>query len=94
MAAVATVIAFLAIAGAVVSWIAGAIFHARAAAEARPSLASLAGAALWPFAATQRAHASAADAARLNKALVAVIACVMVAVAATSAATNLHRLTK
>ena len=55
MAAAATVIAFLAIAGAVASWIAGATFHYRAGAAAGArGLPALAGAAFWPFAGAQR----------------------------------------
>ena len=87
---VSTILVYLALVGAAVSWIAGAVFFARpragAGAAARSSLAA------------SRSAASAAPAAsrprNVNKALVAFIACLLVGVAAFSASTNLHRFAK
>ena len=45
----------------------------------------------WPFATSRIQGAAAEHAARVNKALVAFIACLMIAAAAWSAAANLHR---
>jgi hypothetical protein len=106
MALFASIVACLAFAGALASWIAGAWFYARtlralAAERGQTRLAWLAIAA-WPFALGRLKGAPAADAAsvnvahaaNVNKALVAFIACLMVAVAATSVATNLARVSR
>lgn len=91
MATVATMVALLAGAGAIASWVAGAICYARA----RDALGGAApwskwlGALVWPFA---NAKVKAAAGTSLNKALIALFACLMVGVAATSVATNLHRI--
>jgi hypothetical protein len=93
---IAYVVMVLAIAGAVVSWIVGAIYFVRTLAalgrEDRGTrwLAIVA----WPFA-ISRLKGDAADYAIIvNKALVAFIACIMAVVAATAVATNLARLAK
>jgi hypothetical protein len=93
---IAYVVMVLAIAGAVVSWIVGAIYFVRTLAalgrEDRGTrwLAIVA----WPFA-IGRLKGDAADYAIIvNKALVAFIACIMAVVAATAVATNLARLAK
>jgi hypothetical protein len=98
MVSLAWTIAFLALAGALASWIAGAWFFARtlralADDRERPRLPWLAVAA-WPFAVGRLKGAAAAHAAKVNKALVAFLACLMVAVAATSVATNLARVSR
>src|SRR5712692_2611858 len=98
MATMATVLVVIALIGALTSWIVGAIFYAR-------TLATLAneGASTrlrWlvvlarPFAVTRLQGAATEHAAKVNKSLVAFIACLMVAAAATSAATNLYRFAK
>jgi hypothetical protein len=83
----ATVITWLALAGALASFIAGAAISARSV-DGGPArwLAVL----VWPLAIARFARAH-AQAARLSKALVAFIACLMIAAAAWSAAANLHR---
>jgi hypothetical protein len=48
----------------------------------------------WPFALGRLKGAAAAHASKVNKALVAFLACLMVAVAATSVATNLARVSR
>jgi hypothetical protein len=106
MALFASIVAYLAFMGAIASWIVGAWFYARtlralAADQSRTRLAWLAIAA-WPFAlgrlkgapAADAANVNAAHAAKVNKALVAFLACLMLAVAATSVATNLARVSR
>jgi hypothetical protein len=98
MAQLASIVAVLAAAGAIASWIAGAWFYARtlrtlAAGGERPGTTWLAVAA-WPFAMSRLRGAAAANAANVNKALVAVLACLTVAAAATSVATNLARVSR
>jgi len=90
-----TVLVYLAFAGALASWIAGAVFYARTLrtiGNDRGSdwLAVIA----WPFATARIKSAGAEPAARVNKALVAVIACLMIAFAAFSVSANLHRVAK
>jgi hypothetical protein len=90
MASTATIIAILAAAGALASWVAGGVFYARALRERgeRTWLRAI----VWPFA-IARVRGS-AGAAQVNKALVAFLACAMIGAAATSVATNLHRMSK
>jgi hypothetical protein len=97
MAQLAIIIIVLALAGAVASWIAGAMAYVRTLrsisgteASRRQWLAVV----VWPFARGRLKGATADHTGPVNKALVAFIACVMVAVAATSAATNLSRLSR
>ena len=86
MPSFATILAYLAFAGAIASWIAGAVFCARAGS---PWLAIV-----WPVALGRIRRAGGAPAAQVNKALVAFIACMLVGVAAFSASANLHRFAK
>ena len=86
MPSFATILAYAAFAGAIASWIAGAVFCARAGS---PWLAVV-----WPFAIGRIRRAGGEPAALINKALVAFIACMLVGVAAFSASTNLHRFAK
>jgi hypothetical protein len=91
MSYVATALAVLALAAALASWIAGAVFYVRTlAAIDDPGTRWLAVVA-WPFATSRIKGAASEHAARVNKALVAFIACLMIAAAAWSAAANLHR---
>ena len=106
MALFASIVAYLAFMGAIASWIVGAWLYARtlrtvAAEHGQTRLAWLAVVA-WPFAlgrlkgapAADAANVNAAHAAKVNKALVAFLACLMLAVAATSVATNLARVSR
>ena len=86
MAAVSTILVYLALIGAAVSFIAGAVYAARAGAGALSIV--------WPFAIGRIRRAGGEPAAQVNKALVAFIACILVGVAAFSASTNLHRFAK
>ncbi len=98
MALLATILGILALAGAVASWVIGAWFYARARRSAAAGGAGASGRGLvvalatWPFA--RGALAVAADRDNINKALVAFFACLMLAVAATSVATNLARVSR
>jgi hypothetical protein len=86
MAAVSTILVYLALIGAVVSFVAGGIYAARAGAGALSVV--------WPFAVGRIRRAGGEPAALVNKALVALIACLLVGAAAFSAAANLHRFAK
>ena len=102
MAQLAFIVLYLALVGALASWIAGAWFYMRTlralAAEGAPTrltwhamvVATLA----WPFALARLKGAAAGQAAHVNKALVAFLACSTLAVAATSVATNLARVSR
>jgi hypothetical protein len=87
MSILAVIAAVLTIAGAVAAWIAGAVIYR----QASPSLLR---AAVWPFLSRQVPGAPADHAIKLNKALVALFTCLTLAVAATSLATNLSRLSR
>jgi len=87
MQSVSTALFYLAVAGAVASFLAGAVLCARAG-------ASLIGIIAWPFAIGRIRAAGGEPAARVNKALVAFIACLLVAFAAFSASVNLYRFAK
>ena len=86
MAAVSTILVYLALIGAAASFIAGAVYAARAGAGALSIV--------WPFAIGRIRRAGGEPARQVNKALVAFIACILVGVAAFSASTNLHRFAK
>jgi hypothetical protein len=85
---------YLALAGALASWILGAVYYLR-------TLREVAGAdrrltwllvVAWPFALSRLSGTAAENAAKVNKALVAFFACLLVAMAMTAVATNLQRL--
>jgi hypothetical protein len=86
MAAVSTILVYLAAIGAIASFIAGAVYSARAGVGALSIV--------WPFAIGRIRRAGGEPAAQVNKALVAFIACMLVGLAAFSASANLHRFAK
>ena len=86
MAAISTLLVYLAFAGAIASFVAGAVYSARAGAGWL--------AIAWPFAIGRIRAAGGEPAAQVNKALVAFIACMLVGAAAFSASANLHRFAK
>jgi len=86
MATVATILVYLAVIGAIASFIAGAVYAARAGAGAL--------AIVWPLAIGRIRRAGGEPAGLVNKALVALITCLLVGVTAFSAAANLHRFAK
>jgi len=86
MQTISTILVYLAAIGAAASFVAGAIYAARAGAGML--------AIVWPFAIGRIRRAGGEPAAQVNKALVAFIACLLVGAAAFSASTNLHRFAK
>jgi hypothetical protein len=95
MQATSTILAYLAVAGAIASWIAGAVFYARTLrALGRDTSIGWLAVLVWPFAISRIRGAAAERAAQVNKALVAFMTCVLIGVAAFSASTNLHRFAK
>lgn len=97
MSAVATSVAVLALVGAAVSWTVGVIYYLR-------TLQSISGpdagwlkwyaVVAWPFVLKRLSGGAAENAMKVNKALVAFIACSMIAIAAISVATNLSRISR
>jgi hypothetical protein len=96
MSSVAFAVVYLAIAGAAVSWIVGAIYYVRTLTELDREDRSLRWLAVfgWLFAVGRLKGAAAGHAAIVNKALVAFMACILVLAAATAIATNLARIAK
>jgi len=98
MAQVAYIVAGLAVAGAIASWIVGAACYVRTlravARTPEPRGLVLRAAIAWPFAVGRLQGQAAVHAAAVNKALVAFFACLMVAVSAISVATNLARVSR
>ena len=98
MAQIAYIIAGCAVAGALASWIVGAVYSVRTlhAISASPAQRPLLLRALvaWPFAARHLQGEAADHAGTVNKALVAFIACLIVAISAVSVATNLARVSR
>ena len=102
MALFAVIVVFIALAGAFASWIAGGWFYARTlrAQSAEPGRrllatpARIAAVVAWPFALGRLRGLPTKYVAPVNKALVAFLACLMVAAAATSVATNLARVSR
>ena len=97
MGSVAIAVLVLALAGALASWIVGAIYYARSLRTLEraggPAFAWLA-IAVWPFATKRIATASAETASVVNKALVALLVCVTLGAATISYSTNLNRIAK
>jgi len=90
-----TILADLGFAGAIASWIAGAIFCARALAAMPGNRAMLLLSPIaWPFALSRVKRAGEGPAALVNKALVAFIACMLLGTAAFAASANLSRFAK
>ncbi|MPZ36899.1 MAG: hypothetical protein GEU95_02360 [Rhizobiales bacterium] len=98
MAQAAYIVAGLAVAGAVASWIVGATFYVRTLREisGTPGQRGLVVRAIvaWPFAIGRLQGEAAVHASTVNKALVAFFACLIVAVSAVSVATNLARVSR
>ncbi|MBV9418366.1 MAG: hypothetical protein JO348_01210 [Alphaproteobacteria bacterium] len=95
MPSIATILAFLGFAGALASWIAGAVFCARALhAQGGSRMLTLLAPIVWPLALSRVRRAGEAASVQMNKALVAFIACMLVGTAAFAASANLSRFTK
>jgi len=90
-----TVLVYLAFAGALASWIVGAVFYAHTlrtlSADGSANWLAVAG---WPLALSRIKGAGGEGAALVNKSLVAFFACLMIAFAAFSVSANLHRVAK
>jgi hypothetical protein len=93
MSSVAFAVVILAVAGAVASWVAGAYFFVRTLSTLGTSEAWYT-ATFWMFARNKLKGAAAEDAAKVNKAIVAFMVCILVAVVAISVGTNLQRIAK
>ncbi|HVY58401.1 MAG TPA: hypothetical protein VHA77_11175 [Xanthobacteraceae bacterium] len=86
--------ALLAIAGAIASWIVGAVSFARTRGAAAGGAFAWVAVVAWPLFSARLPNVPPERAAEMNKALVAFIACILVAAAAWSAASNLLRISK
>jgi len=94
MGNVAVGVLVVAVAGAIASWTIGAVYYARALAAVGDDPRSPRrwfSVAMWPFATSRIAPASAGAASVVNKALVALFACVLLGAATVSYSTNLNR---
>ena len=97
MATAAYIVAGLAGAGAIACWIVGAVFYVttlRAISQTPERGLMLRAIVAWPFAVGRLQGEAAANAANVNKALVAFFACLIVAFSAISVATNLARVSR
>jgi hypothetical protein len=93
MATFAFALLYLAIACAIAAWIVGAVYFVRTLAALGEADRGTRWRAIfaWPFAVSRLNGMAGAQAAQVNKAIVAFIACVLVAAAAISVGTNLQR---
>jgi hypothetical protein len=95
MTLVAYIVAGLAIAGAVASWIAGAVFYVQTlrAISDDPQQKGMMSRAIfnWMFTVRRLQGAAAVHASNVNKALVAFLVCLIIAITAISIGTNLAR---
>jgi hypothetical protein len=97
MVQAAYIVAGLAVAGAIASWIVGAVYYVRtlrAISQTGPRGLLLRAIVAWPFTLGRLRGEAAATAATVNKALVAFFICLMVAFSAISVATNLARVSR
>jgi hypothetical protein len=95
MPSISTILAVLGFAGAIASWIAGAVLCARAlVAQGGHRGMVLLTPLAWPLAIGRVRRGGEAPAAQVNKALVAFIACMLVGLAAFAASANLSRFAK
>jgi hypothetical protein len=93
MGRIAIVVLVLALAGALASFIIGAVHYSRAVRELDGSV-NWALVAVWPFARSRLASATPETMARVNKAQIALIVCLTFAAATVSLSTNLNRVSK
>jgi hypothetical protein len=97
MATLASIVAVAALIGAAASWAYGAwsfVCTLRALSGESKSSQVLYAMVAWPFVSRQATGEAAVHATRVNKSLVAFIACVMIAATAISLSTNLSRLSR
>ncbi len=94
MSQAAYIVAGLAVAGALASWIFGAVFYIktlRAISQTEQRGLLIQAIVAWPFTLGRLRGDAAASAVNVNKALIAFFLCVMVAISAISVGTNLAR---
>jgi hypothetical protein len=94
MAQAAYIVAGLAVAGALASWIVGAVFYVktlRAISQTEQRGLLIQAIVAWPFTLRRLRGDAAASAVNVNKALIAFFVCLMIAISAISVATNLAR---
>ena len=97
MSQAAYIVAGLAIAGAIASWVVGAVFYVktlRAISQSEQRGLLLRAIVAWPFTLGRLRGEAAATAVNVNKALVAFFVCLMIAISAISVATNLARVSR
>lgn len=96
MGPVATTFLALSIAGAIASWIVGAIYFARCLAllDASAGASRWALAVAWPFSLSRLRGAAGEHAGVVNKAIIVFIVCVTLAVLTISLSTNYNRIAK
>ena len=93
---IAYAVLYLAVAGAVVSWVVGAVYFVRTLVALGREDRGLRWLAIfaWPFAVGRLRGAASAHAAVVNKALVAFMCCIVALMAATATVTNLARIAR
>jgi len=96
MEKMASLLFYVAAVGMVASYVVATIAAAQApeGATAGHRALRIVGALIWPFTGRQRAHMTPGQAALLNKAIVAFMACLLIAAAAWTASANLHRIAR
>ena len=93
----ATILIYIAAAGAAGSWVAGGVFYLRTLrALSVPGQTHLRWKAVdaWPFVLKHLQGAAAEHASKVNKAMVAFFVCLLILAAATAASTNLARFSR
>ena len=96
MEKVASLLFYVAAAGMVASYVVATIAAARApeGAAAGDRALRIVAALVWPFTGRSRERMAPGQAALLNKAIVAFMACLLIAAATWTAAANLHRIAR
>jgi len=97
MGAFAITVLALALAGALASWVVGAVYYARSVRTVLSNPGSplpWLSVVVWPFATKRIANTASADASTVNKALVALIVCLTLGVTTISLSTNFNRVAK
>jgi hypothetical protein len=97
MVQAAYIVAGLAVAGAIASWVVGAVYYIKTLREISQSEQRsllLRAIVAWPFTLSRLRGEAATTAAIVNKALIAFFVCLMVAISAISVATNLARVSR
>jgi cell division protein FtsL len=91
MGRVGIVVLVAALAGALASWIVGAVYYARSLRAAHAKDTSWLAVVVWPFATKRISSTGSTEAIVVNKALVALLVCITLSAATVSLSTNLNR---